>query len=122
MERNLCKEAGCSAACCMGATFQCYYPVEKILEWFPDAIKVGDSDLPDIWVRGVYYEVNKYGRGLVRIIGNCPNLDPVNNCLIYKNRPPDCANLGIISESCLIFRDREDSLNRIDDVLTVSDR
>lgn len=103
-ERNLCKEAGCQASCCRGSYFQFGYPVKKVLEWFPEAQQVGWYQLPDQRAQGVYYERNIFGNARVRIVGNCPNLGPDNNCLIYESRPPDCADLGIGSKDCSDFR------------------
>ena len=100
---NVCKTQGCHAACCRGSYFSSSCPVEKVLEWFPNALKVGQFELPELRMRGVYYEVSDFG-ARVRIVGNCPNLGPEDNCQIYEKRPPACANVAKDSEICFASR------------------
>lgn len=116
---NLCKEAGCHAACCEGSCFSFSYPVKKVLEWFPNAIKVGQYGLAEQRARGVYYEVGFFGSARVRIVGNCPNLGPVDNCQIYKKRPSDCEKLAIGSKECSGFRREQERHIRVSQVVNI---
>jgi len=100
-ERNLCKEMGCKAACCRDAYFINSYSTREIKNLFPEAKKV-------MWLsiqtkNGVYFD-SFLGRGTLRIVGPCPNLDSQGNCSIYDARPKDCQNLGMGSDDCLLFR------------------
>lgn len=119
MERNLCKEAGCAAACCRDSFFSFSYPEKKVLEWFPDAIKVGLYQLPEQRVKGVYYEKLLLAGARVRIVGDCPNLGPDDNCQIYDSRPPDCANLAVGSKDCSDFRREQQRLIRVGEIISV---
>lgn len=102
-ERNLCKEAGCQAACCRDCYFFFSYPVKKVLEWFPDAVKVRCGKLPQQEEKGVFYE-SFMGRSMLRIVGICPNLREKGECQIYGDRPMDCRNLPVGSRTCSSFR------------------
>jgi Fe-S-cluster containining protein len=100
-ERNRCKEAGCSAACCHDAYFRSLYFVKNVLKWFPEAKKVTclDRAVGD----GVYHK-SFLGIARIRIIGLCPNLNSDGNCAIYDSRPKDCRDLDVSSKGCVIFR------------------
>ena len=100
-ERNLCKEAGCSAACCRDVYFADVYFVRKVLNVFPEAKKVRDITKPI--ERGVYYD-NFLGTATVRIAGTCPHLNSDGNCSIYGRRLKGCEDLSIGSDNCVFFR------------------
>ena len=104
MKENECRLGGCDVPCCRGSYFEISYPEKKVLDWFPEAVKVDKFQLPGMDVKGVYYEKSILGNCRVRIVGDCPNLGADNNCLIYENRPPDCSGLEPGSETCLSFR------------------
>jgi Fe-S-cluster containining protein len=103
-ERNACEDAGCAAACCRGSFFSITYPEKKVLEWFPDAQKVGWYKISDQTEKGVYYQRGLIGDARVRIVGDCPNLDSDDNCKIYKNKPADCSYMVVGSKACSDFR------------------
>jgi Fe-S-cluster containining protein len=104
MKENLCRLSGCGASCCRGSYFEISYPEEKVLDWFPEALKVEKFQLPDMSGKGVYYEESNPGNCWVKIVEECPNLGTDNNCRIYESRPPDCSRLKPGSETCLSFR------------------
>ena len=107
-ERNECIETGCDAACCRyGSWFRGEYKEREVIKAFPTAQRVSPErfDAAEQEGPGVYYHPVSFGVK-VRIVGQCPNLNPYGECSGYENLLPDCANLGICSEDCVEFRRR----------------
>ena len=102
-ERNLCKDAGCAAACCRDMWLR----VKKDLsDYFPRATEIPYDDLHEKLPDGTYF-ARSAGVYWVRIVGPCENLLPDSNCAIYENRPSDCKNLPIGSDECIKARRRD---------------
>jgi len=100
VERNLCKEAGCAAACCGD-----FWPKvgKDVKSYFPKAQEIPYEDLHERLPDGTYFSVRE-DVYWVRIVGPCENLLPDSNCSIYENRPSDCKNLQIRSDECFSAR------------------
>jgi len=104
-DRNICAEAGCSAACCRNMMLKGVSETE-LNNTFPDAKKVAKEKLgigAVLMGGGVYYTDTGYMEKKpyeVQIVGQCPNLSENNECLVYDSRPSVCRNFVVGSPSC----------------------
>lgn len=102
IERNLCAEAGCPAACCRDMYID--VPKDEVKKYFEGATYVEDGHLPERprAPEGVLFTDHHRipGFALVRINGKCPNLTEDAECRIYKGRPNACGNFEIGKRGC----------------------
>jgi len=100
MERNLCVESGCKAACCFDKQLE-YRGI--VTDSFPQAKLCSYDEIGEIRIPGVYYTPdNGYIR--VRIVGKCPNLGESFDCKIEEVKPDGCRNFAKDKEDCLEVR------------------
>lgn len=105
MERNLCKESNCPAACCRNIEGHLPTSDERFLQAFPDAKLVEEVDILkqkiETQERGVFYT---RWRGWIyfSISGVCPNLNEDFSCKIHGERfyPRACVNMLVESAEC----------------------
>lgn len=100
IERNLCKEADCSASCCHDMRLSGNIPEEQIKNYFPDATKIPSTDLFERIPDGVYYAETGTQFYSIRLVGPCPNLLENSDCGIYEDRPVACKRMMIGGDYC----------------------
>lgn len=105
MERNVCKEIGCPAACCRNIYGQAAGRSEFFRKAFPMATGTESIDELKMKIKnresGVYYHENR-GWVYFAISGDCPNLDSDVGCKIHGRNfyPKMCANLVFGGSEC----------------------